>query len=123
MDDFANLMLVRSGDLSRETVVTVTTAPGSADGKKSWVCRSETVLLQRPPPPLYSIAGSDYISVTFEVTFAIGFASATVPVPIIDDNTIEDPEIFTASLSTTQINVIFGDDTATVTILDTDGKP
>ena len=60
---------------------------------------------------------------TFEVTFAIGFASATVPVPIIDDNTIEGPEIFTASLSTTQTNVIFGDDTATVTILDTDGKP
>ena len=35
VDDFANLMLVRSGDLSRETVVTVTTAPGSAIGKRN----------------------------------------------------------------------------------------
>ena len=32
VDDFANLMLVRSGDLSRVTVVTVTTVSGSATG-------------------------------------------------------------------------------------------
>ena len=57
-----------------------------------------------------------------DVTFGIGSASATVQVPIIDDNTIEDPEIFTASLSTTQTNVMFGDDTATITIFDNDSE-
>ena len=32
VDGFADLMLIRTGDTSRETVVTVTTVPGSANG-------------------------------------------------------------------------------------------
>ena len=32
VDEFANLMLVRSGDLTREAVVTVTTTDGTATG-------------------------------------------------------------------------------------------
>ena len=32
VDGFANLRLIWTGDTSRETVVTVTTVPGSADG-------------------------------------------------------------------------------------------
>ena len=32
VDEFAELTLVRSGDLSRTTVVTVTTGPGNATG-------------------------------------------------------------------------------------------
>ena len=57
-----------------------------------------------------------------DVTFGIGSVSAAVPVPIIDDDTIEGPEIFTAILSTTQTNVMFGDDTATITIFDNDSE-
>ena len=32
VDGFANLRLIRTGDISRETVVTVTTVLGSANG-------------------------------------------------------------------------------------------
>ena len=48
--------------------------------------------------------------------------SASYPVPIVDDSTIEDTETFTASLNTTESIVNIGDDTATVTILDVDSK-
>ena len=47
---------------------------------------------------------------------------ATASVPITDDSVVEDTEIFTATLSTTDSNVMFGEDIATVTILDDDGK-
>ena len=72
---------------------------------------------------LSSTAGSDYNDpVVTTVTFASGVTSATYPVPIVDDSTIEDTETFTASLSTTESNVNIGDGTATVTILDDDSE-
>ena len=46
-----------------------------------------------------------------------------VPINITDDLNVEDIEIFNAMLSTTHPNVRFGDDLATITILDNDGKP
>ena len=55
------------------------------------------------------------------MTFTAGQTVATAPVPITDDSEVEDTEIFTATLSTTDSNVVFGEDTATVTILDNDG--
>ena len=51
-----------------------------------------------------------------------GATSASVQVPITDDTTIEESEMFTTELSTNDPNVIFGDDSATVTILDNDSK-
>ena len=48
--------------------------------------------------------------------------SAQVQVPITDDSILEDTEVFTATLSTTDPHVVFGDDTAFVTILDNNGK-
>ena len=55
------------------------------------------------------------------MTFTAGQTVATAPVPITDDSVVEETEMFTATLSTTDSNVVFGQDTATVTILDNDG--
>ena len=55
------------------------------------------------------------------MTFTAGQTVATAPVPITDDSVVEDTEMFTATLSTTDSNVVFGEDSATVTILDNDG--
>ena len=59
---------------------------------------------------------------TRSVTFASGQTSATVDVPILEDSIIESAETFTASLTTSESNVVIGEDTATVTILDNDRK-
>ena len=56
-----------------------------------------------------------------EVTFTAGATTATVPVGIIDDSVIEDIEMFTASLSTSQENVVIVNGAATITIVDDDG--
>ena len=55
------------------------------------------------------------------MTFLPGVTSVQVQVPIIDDSVIENTEIFSAILSTTDTNVVLGDDTAFVTILDNNG--
>ena len=68
-----------------------------------------------------SAAVSDYTSITMDVTFVPGSTMATVRVPIIDDTELEEDEMFTAFLSSSDSNVMVGDDTATVNILDNDG--
>ena len=62
------------------------------------------------------------MSTTVEVTFAAGSTRATVDVSIVDDTEIENSEMFTAVLSSSQSNVLIVDGTATVTILDNDGE-
>ena len=57
-----------------------------------------------------------------EVTFEPGVTSLPVPVTINDDSEIEADEIFTAVLTTSEQDVMIGEDIATVTIIDTDGK-
>ena len=114
-DDFVQLMLVRSGDLSRATVVTVTTEDDSATGITKSTNLSHSHILPSP-------AGSDYMSTTVEVTFAAGSTRATVDVSIVDDTEIENSEMFTAVLSSSQSNAVIVDGTATVTILDNDGE-
>ena len=64
-------------------------------------------------------AGSDY---TVMVTFAPGKTAASVSVPIVDDIDKESTEMFSATLTTTESNVMIGNGTATVTILDDDGE-
>ena len=57
------------------------------------------------------------------VTFQPGESTASVSVSIVDDSNIENTEMFTARLTTTDSNVVIGsDDTATVTILDDDRR-
>ena len=55
------------------------------------------------------------------VTFEAGVTQTTVSVPITNDSVIENNEMFTTSLSSIEANVIIGDGTATITIIDNDG--
>ena len=64
--------------------------------------------------------GSDFEPVSEIVTFLPGETTASVSVPIVDDSNIEDTEMFSATLTTTDSNVVIGADTAIVTILDDD---
>ena len=64
--------------------------------------------------------GSDFVPVSETLTFVPGQTTASVSVSIVDDSNIEDTEMFSATLTTTDPNVVIGADTATVTILDDD---
>ena len=55
------------------------------------------------------------------MTFSPGNTIAQARVPITDDSIVEDIEHFTALMTTNNPNVVIGDDTATVTILDNNG--
>ena len=70
----------------------------------------------------HSVDGSDFNSISMQITFGPEQLSAAVQVPIVNDTIIENTEMFTATLSTAEINVMIIDDTATVTIIDNDGK-
>ena len=65
---------------------------------------------------------SDYTSVSRMVTFSAGLSSASVSVPVTNDNVIEASEMFSGSLSAVTENVVIGPDTAYVTIMDDDGE-
>ena len=56
------------------------------------------------------------------VTFFAGMTEATVQVPIINDNTQELTEEFSAVITTEDPNVSIDEDTAAITILDNDGE-
>ena len=56
------------------------------------------------------------------VTFEAGSTRATVNVQITDDNVVESEEDFTAVLSSSESNVMIGENTATVSVLDNDGS-
>ena len=70
----------------------------------------------------FSPAGSDYISISLNVTFDPGVTTALVEVEIINDIDIEVDEIFTASVTSFQPNDVVLEDTASVTIMDNDGE-
>ena len=67
-------------------------------------------------------AGLDFTPSPIVVTFPPGTTFVTVQVPITDDNVLESSEQFTATLSTSDADVVFGADTAFITILDNNGK-
>ena len=54
------------------------------------------------------------------MTFFPGETNAEALVAIIDDSVFEESEMFTAIMTTSHTNVMFGEDTAVVTILDND---
>ena len=115
IDGIAELMLVRSGNLNREVVVSVTTTSGSAIGMTEWVLCILTLTF-----PYTGV--SDYTSVSRMVTFSAGQSNASVSVPITNDNVIEDSEMFSGSLSAVTENVDIVADSANVTIMDDDGE-
>ena len=64
----------------------------------------------------------DFVNTVITVTVLPGHAEAIAQVPIIDDSTEEDTEMFIAILSTNASNIKFGDSIVTVTIKDNDGE-
>ena len=56
------------------------------------------------------------------VTFLPGESTHSLSVSIVDDNNIEDTEMFSATLTAVSNVVIGNDDTATITILDDDRR-
>ena len=72
--------------------------------------------------PLSSTGGPDFALQSISVTFGPEQTMASVNVSIVEDSNIEDTEMFSATLTTTQSNVMIDADTATVTILDDDGN-
>ena len=62
------------------------------------------------------------MTVTMTVIFGPGETTADVNITIVNDNIMEGTEMFSATLTTADPNVMIGDGTATVTILDEDGK-
>ena len=67
-------------------------------------------------------ASSDYTAVFQALTFAAGTVRQTVSVPIINDNTNENGERFTAQLSNVQGASLGPTSTATIDIEDDDRK-
>ncbi len=77
--------IVRSGDLSKASSVNYSTANGTA------------------------LAGLDYTATSGTVTFAIGQATATVRVTLINDTLVETPEALTLNLSGgSNVNIVDG---------------
>ena len=56
------------------------------------------------------------------MTFEPGVTRASVTVPIINDNVVEEEESFNGRLHSTEPDISIGEDTAIVTIEDDDGK-
>ena len=55
------------------------------------------------------------------VEFAPGRTVAVFSILILDNNTVEPTEMFSATMTTNQTYVMIEDDVATITILDNDG--
>ena len=91
----ATITLVRTGDLSNVSTVTLSTLPGSA------------------------VAGEDFTAISQSVEFAVGQESITIEIPITADNLLESDEQFTIKLADPE-NADLGNDSATVTILNDD---
>ena len=67
--------------------------------------------------------GVDFTSIMKVVTFAAEETRVSVNVPILDDKNItKSSEIFSARLQSNQSDVILGDSTANIIILDNDGE-
>ncbi|MGM9500767.1 beta strand repeat-containing protein [Desertifilum tharense IPPAS B-1220] len=68
--------------------------------------------------------GQDYDNTPQTITFAANQTTATLTVPITDDDIFEGDETFTLSLANPSNNAVIGaQSTATVTIIDNDGQP
>ena len=66
--------------------------------------------------------GPDYTSISNEVTFAAETNSTSIRVNITNDTVIERDEVFSAFLTSFELNVVLINSTASVTIIDNDGE-
>ena len=119
VDEYADLMLARSGDLTRNTTVTVIIFDGSAKGM---LYKALSVLHYELHGFYLFVADADSYSIKREQTFAPGDNKTVVRIKIVDDNEKESDEIFIAVVSTSEPNVVVDGTPSTVTIVDLDGE-
>ena len=67
-------------------------------------------------------AGEDYNATVRDIVFRAGVEEELVRVPVRDDSVREEGEMFSALISSSDSDVIFRQDSATVSIIDDDGK-
>ena len=66
-------------------------------------------------------APDDYTSVEDVIIFSPGINESCTMIPIVDDSVLENDEVFSVILSTTDSDVSLDPSSATVTIVDNDG--
>ena len=72
---------------------------------------------------IYVIGNQDYNAVQENVTFSVGVSSVSFSIPIIDDQVLEQNEMFIIGISMLPNNAISGESSqATVTIVNDDSK-
>ena len=69
-----------------------------------------------------STAGTDYTSLSRNLTFNVTVTTQMVEVPIIDDHIVENSEVINLILVSTDSAVILNPSTSTITIEDVDSK-
>ena len=97
------------------------------DNEGNEVAATEDIVISYETTDLGAIAGEDYVAVSGQVVIEAGSSSATVSVPIIDDNIIENPDPEFAALTLTGISgaysgddVVIGDPQGSLRIYDND---
>ena len=119
---FVSITVVKGGETTQTVSVDVSTSDGTATGECLFDCNHCPIFIFARP---LCIAGQDYVARSQRITFQPMVTLQTVPVSILDDNSVESVvEQFTALLSVPagQRRVGLGADTATVEITDNDGK-
>ena len=113
-DGIVQPLLVLSNPSSFVETVQVISSDVTANGEVANYCKL----------CLYSnVTGSDYNFGPYSVAFPIGSTNASFNITIIDDNVLEDDEMFNISItSITNGHIVGTPAVATVTILDTTGK-
>ena len=67
-------------------------------------------------------AGTDYTSLSRNLTFNVTATTQVVEVPIIDDHVVENSEVINLTLVSTDSAVVLSPSTSTITIEDVDSK-
>ena len=119
---FVSITIVKRGETTQTVSVDVSTSDGTATGECLFDCNHCPIFIFARP---LCIAGQDYVARSQRITFQPMVTLQTVPVSILDDNSVESVvEQFTVLLSVPagQRRVGLGADTATVEITDNDGK-
>ena len=119
---FVSITIVKRGETTQTVSVDVSTSDGTATGECLFDCNHCPIFIFACP---LCIAGQDYVARSQRITFQPMVTLQTVPVSILDDNSVESVvEQFTVLLSVPadQRRVGLGADTATVEITDDDGK-
>ena len=106
----------------RDVVVSLSTLPGTAQGKlrvaaeRIWSSKLSRWNLFSP------IASRDYTPIMIELTFPASTTVSCVNISISGDLDLEDNEVFTVQLDSSDRAILFRPSSATVTITDDDSK-